>query len=45
LGLESPEVFLDRNNAYEYFKSLGDLIVTGATSSNVGDLQVVLVTE
>ena len=45
LGLESPEAFLDRNNAYEYFKSLGDLIVTGATSSNVGDLQVVLVTE
>ena len=33
----------DTRDAYEFFARLGDLILTGPTSTNVGDLQVVLV--
>ena len=45
MGLESAASYLDRNDTYEYFRALGDLIMTGPTGSNVGDLQVVLVDE
>jgi hydroxypyruvate reductase len=37
-----PAAFLDRNDAYRFFESLDDLIVTGPTGTNVGDLQIVL---
>jgi len=37
-----PETFLDRNDAYRFFAPLGDLITTGPTGTNVGDLQVIL---
>lgn len=40
-GLE-PQRFLARNDAYAFFATLGDLIRTGPTDTNVGDLQVVL---
>jgi len=40
-GLD-PESFLADNNAYEFFRALGDLIHTGPTGTNVGDLQVIL---
>jgi hydroxypyruvate reductase len=43
LHLAPPEEWFARSDAYEYFKALGDLILTGPTGSNVGDLQVVLV--
>jgi glycerate 2-kinase len=39
----SPERYLDDNNAYAFFGALGDLIHTGPTGTNVGDLQVILV--
>jgi hydroxypyruvate reductase len=39
----APETYLAENNTYEFFHRLGDLIRTGPTSTNVGDLQVVLV--
>jgi glycerate 2-kinase len=42
-GLASPRHFLDDNNAHAFFFALGDLINTGPTGTNVGDLQVVLV--
>jgi hydroxypyruvate reductase len=42
LGL-APRPFLDDNNAYAFFLAMGDLIHTGPTDTNVGDLQVVLV--
>ena len=42
-GLADPRQFLDDNNAYAFFSALGDLINTGPTDTNVGDLQVVLV--
>lgn len=39
----APQTFLDNNNAYEFFDRLGDLIHTGPTNTNVGDLQIVLI--
>jgi hydroxypyruvate reductase len=41
-GLD-PSDFLSDNNAYAFFAGLGDLIHTGPTGTNVGDLQVFLV--
>ena len=42
-GLDEPERYLAENNTYTFFDRLGDLIKTGPTSTNVGDVQVVLV--
>lgn len=41
-GLDASR-HLDDNNAYPFFATLGDLIKTGPTGTNVGDLQVVLI--
>ena len=38
----SPARFLENNDAYTFFEALGDLIHTGPTGTNVGDLQVIL---
>lgn len=38
-----PDSFLNNNDAYTFFARLGDLIVTGSTATNVGDLQVLLI--
>ena len=37
-----PAAFLQRNDTYHFFDRLGDLIRTGPTGTNVGDLQVIL---
>ena len=37
-----PDRYLSDNNAYAFFEALGDLIHTGPTGTNVGDLQVIL---
>jgi len=37
-----PDRFLSDNNAYAFFDALGDLIHTGPTGTNVGDLQIIL---
>jgi glycerate 2-kinase len=37
-----PDAFLADNNAYAFFQHLGDLIITGPSTTNVGDLQIVL---
>jgi len=42
LGLK-PADFLDRNDAYNFFASLGDLVVTGPTFTNVNDFRALLV--
>lgn len=42
-GIASPDSYLENNDTYTFFDRLGDLIRTGPTSTNVGDLQVVLV--
>ena len=38
-----PERYLEDHNSYIFFDELGDLIRTGPTGTNVGDLQVILV--
>ena len=42
-GISSPDSYLNDNNTYEFFNALNDLIRTGPTSTNVGDLQVILI--
>ncbi len=42
-GLAAPQQYLDDNDTYTFFDALGDLIKTGPTCTNVGDLQVILV--
>lgn len=44
LGLGSPDRYLDANDSYAFFKELGDLMRTGRTDTNVGDLQILLFT-
>jgi glycerate-2-kinase len=34
--------YLDDNNSYAFFDALGDVIRTGPTGTNVGDLQIIL---
>jgi glycerate-2-kinase len=40
-GLD-PAAFLTANDSHSFFDALGDLVRTGATGTNVGDLQVAL---
>lgn len=35
--------YLDHNDAYRYFDSLGDLVITGPTHTNVNDFRVLLI--
>jgi hydroxypyruvate reductase len=42
VGLRSPEAYLDDNDAYRYFAALGDLVITGPSDTNVGDIQILL---
>ena len=42
LGMKAAD-FLDRNDAYNFFKPLGDLVVTGPTFTNVNDFRAMLV--
>jgi glycerate 2-kinase len=41
-GLPEASAILANNDAYTYFSALGDLIRTGPTGTNVGDLQAIL---
>jgi glycerate 2-kinase len=38
-----PQGFLDNNDSYHFFSVLDDLLRTGPTGTNVGDLQVALI--
>ena len=38
-----PEEFLKDNDSYNFFSSLGDLIFTGPTGTNVNDISVIVV--
>jgi hydroxypyruvate reductase len=44
LGFGAPDHYLSLNDAYHFFEPLGDLVRTGPTGTNVGDLQVLLIT-
>ena len=35
--------YLERNDSYHYFQSLGDLVITGPTNTNVADVRLLLV--
>ena len=41
-GLKAQD-FLDRNDAYNFFAPLGDLVVTGPTFTNVNDFRALLI--
>lgn len=43
LGLSSQQ-YLDEQDAYHFFEQTGDLLITGATQTNVMDLVVILLT-
>ena len=42
-GLGSPEAHLDDNDAYRFFAALDDLVITGPSDTNVGDIQILLI--
>ena len=42
-GLAEPDRYLADNDSHAYFRALDDLILTGPTDTNVGDIQVVLI--
>ncbi|GGF23825.1 hydroxypyruvate reductase [Aliidongia dinghuensis] len=42
IGLD-PQAMLDNNDAYGFFKALGDLVVTGPTYTNVNDFRAILI--
>jgi glycerate 2-kinase len=42
LGLKAAEM-LDRNDAYNFFQPLGDLVVSGPTFTNVNDFRALLI--
>jgi glycerate 2-kinase len=35
--------YLDNNDSYHYFQSLNDLVITGATNTNVADVRIMLI--
>ncbi len=39
-----PEDFLDNNDSYHFFQKLKDLVITGPTGTNVGDIIIALAT-
>ncbi|HTN98362.1 MAG TPA: glycerate kinase [Nordella sp.] len=41
-GLD-PQAYLANNDAYSFFASLGDLVVTGPTRTNVNDFRAILI--
>ena len=43
LGLSDPARYLESNDSFAFFDALDDLIRTGPTDTNVGDLQVLLI--
>ena len=42
IGLD-PKAHLENNNAYPFFQTLGDLLITGPTHTNVMDVRILLV--
>jgi glycerate 2-kinase len=39
----NPDLYLDNNDTYTFFRELNDLFITGPTGTNVMDLQVILI--
>ena len=45
LGIDGPETYLRANNSYAFLSAVGDLVMTGPTGTNVGDVQIVLIAD
>ncbi len=43
-GLRPAGEYLRDNDSYRFFEALGDLVITGPTGTNVGDIQILLMT-
>jgi glycerate-2-kinase len=43
LGL-APEEYFENNDSYHFFQKSGDILMTGATGTNVMDIQIILLT-
>ena len=41
MGLD-PNIYLEKNDSYTFFKKLESLIITGPTLTNVNDFRIVL---
>jgi hydroxypyruvate reductase len=41
-GLGVPDDYFRENDSYAFFQALGDLVITGPTDTNVGDIQILL---
>jgi glycerate-2-kinase len=41
-GLD-PEVYLNNNDSYNFFKKIDGLLITGPTGTNVMDVQIIIV--
>lgn len=41
-GIGEPAAFLANNDAYHFLDTVGGLIKTGPTDTNVGDLQILV---
>jgi len=39
----NPDLYLDNNDTYTFFKELNDLFITGPTGTNVTDLQIIVI--
>ena len=40
----NPHKYLAENDSYNFFKTMGDLIITGPTNTNVMDIRIILIT-
>lgn len=38
-----PDLYLNNNDSYTFFKTIGDLVITGPTNTNVMDLRIMLI--
>jgi glycerate 2-kinase len=43
LGLEDCGAYLRNNDSYAFLREVGDLVITGPTGTNVGDVQILLI--
>jgi len=42
-GIGGPQTYLECNDSHSFLSAVGDLVVTGPTGTNVGDVQIVLI--
>jgi hydroxypyruvate reductase len=45
LGIGEHERFLRENDSYTFLHGVGDLVLTGPTGTNVGDIQILLISD